>query len=394
MSLSGWSIITGAGLVVLLLLGGPRRPIAEGAHSPSSAHVLRPTRAGCTSRLPASRWVTGSASYARTHVYGQGEEAWLATVSGVAAADGLVVVYDEGRPGIDVLTPTLEPVRRFGRSGPGPGEISGGIYTPWVPRYWDYSYLGFDGSTIVVYDRVELEVFHADGTFQYQVHAPDDSHPWAHGIRYVRPDGGGRLLYVADSVDFQGHRPRRLQTWSIDRRQVRDSRILLWEIPLPWDTDQAVARTLSREARPFWAGTGGCHVATDGSGSFLFRYDRTTGRLDSLPLPRWDVPAFGDHEDDSSVASQFDRSGKRKPVALIRWTDLVIDPDGWAWVRAWTPRRSPEVKAFAVSLQTGAIVELDVPAFPRAFGEPGVFYTVERDAETGEQLVVRFERKE
>jgi hypothetical protein len=63
------------------------------------------------------------------------------------------------------------------------------------------------------------------------------------------------------------------------------------------------------------------------------------------------------------------------PTAVVRWSEMVADPDGHLWIRPWEPperRREGQVPVFRVDLSTGAVRSDTVPAFPRAFGEPGV----------------------
>ena len=63
------------------------------------------------------------------------------------------------------------------------------------------------------------------------------------------------------------------------------------------------------------------------------------------------------------------------PALLSRWRGLIVDPDGHAWIRAWTEARE-EFEVFVVSLVSGESRRLmNPPGFPTAFGPPGVFYT-------------------
>jgi len=68
-----------------------------------------------------SRWAPGPAGYARTATYGRSEQdgGWLASVSGVAAADSSVFVFDQGRPAIVELSRMLRPIRAVGHAGRG-----------------------------------------------------------------------------------------------------------------------------------------------------------------------------------------------------------------------------------------------------------------------------------
>jgi hypothetical protein len=309
----------------------------------------------------------------------------------VATVPGRVLLFDEGRPVVAELTPTLAPVREFGRAGNGPGEISGGMNLRLLVEGANYNFLGADRRSIAIYDRHEIEVFDSLGTPRYSVRVPL-SGPWMYGLRHVAPFGDSALLAIVDSVDVTGHRPRRLQAWVIEGSGRSEVRRLLWELSVPGDTGAGLMQTDRRVSRPYWARIAGCQVATDGASRFLFRYDERTGRGDSLVLPDWRTPSWGGARGDGSRLRIGGRPvvEQRRPASLARWSDLLLDPDGWLWVRAWTEEQS-EVRAFAVSVGSGRVVEVTTPAFPRAFGEPGVFYATMRNRETEEVLLLRYE---
>jgi hypothetical protein len=309
----------------------------------------------------------------------------------MATVPGSVFVFDEGRPVVVALTPTLDPVHEFGRAGSGPGEISEGMNLRLLVEGTNYNFLGADRKSIAIYDRREIEVFDSLGTPRYSVRWPL-SGPWMYGVRHVAPFGDSAILAIVDSVDVTGRRPRRLQAWAIEGSGRSDVRRLLWELPVPGDTGAGLLQTNRRVSRPYWGRIAGCQVATDGASRFLFRYDERTGRGDSLVLPDWRIPSWGRARGDGSGPRIGGRPvvEQRRPASLARWSGLVIDPDGWVWVRAWTEDRS-EVRAFAVSVGSGRVVEVTTPAFPRAFGEPGVFYATRRNRETEEVVLLRYE---
>lgn len=344
---------------------------------------------GCKALETGSRWVAAALNARPTHTYGSGET-WIATLAGVATVPGKVLLFDEGKPSVSVLSPTLEPLREFGRAGAGPGEISGGMNLQLIGELSDYNLLGGDGSRTVLFDRREIEVYDSLGTPRYSVRfAPSDS--WLYGLRHVQPFGDSALIAVVDSVDFTGRRPRRLQAWAITGSSPSHAQRLLWEFAVPGHSGAALTSRTRRESRPFWGRIDGCQVASDGASRYLFRYDEQTGRADSLMLPDWRIPGWGRHAGDRSRLNIGGRIAQQpRPASLARWSDLVVDPDGWAWVRAWTEEPT-EVRVFAVSLGSGQIVEVQPPAFPRAFGEPGVFYSTTRNPETREVLLLRYE---
>src|SRR5690606_31320790 len=193
-----------------------------------------------------------------------------------------------------------------------------------------YNYLGLGSDRIVFYDRHEVEVFDTRGEFRYSVQLPDDSYQWDFGLIQVRPLSPDALLAVIDSVDYTGRKPRRLQAWMLEGHGRSLRRRLLWEFEVPSDTGDALRTRNWRDARPYRDRTGAGQVATDGSTRVLFRYDERTGRADSLMLPDWNVPDWGKAAGDGSAFSPVGRVADRgRPAALARWSDLVVDPDGW-----------------------------------------------------------------
>jgi len=346
---------------------------------------------GCDAVEAGSRWVAAAAGAVRTHAYGSGET-WIATLAGVATVPGKVLLFDEGKPSVSQLSPTLALLREFGRAGGGPGEISGGMNLQLIAELTDYNLVGGDRDRIVVYDRRDIEVYDSLGTPKYSVpFAPSGS--WLYGLRHVQPLDDSALIAVVDSVDFTGRRPRRLQAWVITGASPSHSQRLLWEFPVPGDTGAALTVRNRRVSRPLWGRVDRCQVASDGASRILLRYDEQTGRGDSLILPDWRIPRWGRHRGDRSGLNVGGRVTQQpRPASLARWSDLVVDPDGWAWVRAWTADPT-EVRVFAVSLGSGRVVEVRPPAFPRAFGEPGVFYSTTRNRETREALLIRYEGK-
>jgi hypothetical protein len=72
--------------------------------------------------------------------------------------------------------------------------------------------------------------------------------------------------------------------------------------------------------------------------------------------------------------------------------DLVLDPDGYVWLLPVQPSpRIPDgVEVVRAPLGGGSAVLDTVPAFPRAFGAPGVYYAETRGPD-GAIHVVRFQ---
>jgi hypothetical protein len=214
--------------------------------------------------------------------------------------------------------------------------------------------------------------------------------------------GESRLMYGFDTLDVGGSGRHRLQTWTI----AGDGRRLAAEITLvPPPLTATTFRLGARQARALWTAEGGCVAMSDGGSPWIVRMDAGTERLDSLRLPRHDVPPY-DPADDERFSSELGRlsgslrgraSGARRmpPTQLMRWSEIIIDPDGFLWVRPWRAPSDPpgEVPVLRVSLADGRVEQDRVPAFPQAFGPPGVFYSVEKDGDTDEVVLVMYEKR-
>lgn len=58
-----------------------------------------------------------------------------------------------------------------------------------------------------------------------------------------------------------------------------------------------------------------------------------------------------------------------EPTLRSRWTDIIVDPAGFIWLKPWRPHshRSTPGRALIVDPATGRVDSLDVNAFPSAF---------------------------
>lgn len=330
-----------------------------------------------------TRWL--SESYRETHTYGLGNDQWIDSYGGLAAAGDSVFLYDHVRPRIAHLSGELEERHAFGRKGEGPGEFN----LSWPIRWLDdisEGYVDFDGRHLVVYDRLDLAVFDAAGNFQWSVRRP--SPRAVTGIRFVSAAGNEEVVFGVDSLDSTG---RRLQLWRV-RRSDRNHE-LLWEQAVPHGaSDGNFASLGNRGARSYWAGHRDCVIVTDGGRPFLWVVDLSTLQTDSIALPAWQVPTHGALPSDTHMLNFGGREVEPPPppALLSRWTGLIVDPDGHAWLKAWT--ESPEeIQVFVVSLVSAEPRSSSPPAFPTAFGPPGVFYTARAHPETDEHHLVRFE---
>lgn len=387
-----------AGIVVVLanpLRATPIEPDIGGAF------VSEHPRNACLPRPGGSRWAAAPGEYVRTALYGQEPNGWLASVAGlVVAPDGDVIVYDAASARVVVLSEALEPRKEFGRRGEGPGEFSG-LSVP-AAAASEFSLLDATDSLIFVHDGKAVEVFNRDGTPHDHVSGLIGGIAPPFTLRAIRAEGPD-LLYAYDSVAVQGHVQRRLQTWAV----TGDARTLVLELPLknpPMPGGMVYAHP--REARPLWGIHGRCVLMGDGSSERILVYDRETARVDTLSLPPHEVPAPAIDRRRARAHSQVrDFAASRgipfpdlegvEPAAVWRWSELVVDPDGYAWIRPWSPPNQDEndQEILRIDIRSGHVEEQRVPAFPRAFGAPGVFYAIEKDPNTDEVLVTRYSRQ-
>ncbi len=349
---------------------------------------LAPMSCGASARE--TRWL--AESYRETHTFGlsdgTGSEEWISSYGGLAAAGDSLFLYDHLRPGIVHLTGELEERQAFGRIGEGPGEFNRSFPVTWLVDLFE-GHVAFDGRHLVVYDRRNLAAFDAEGEFRWAVRLPTIT--GSNGVRFVSPVDEEKMIFGTDSLDAES---RRLQLWRVQSLD-RDHRELLWERPVPWRAryeDRPRQQLNKREAESYWARHKDCVVVSDGGRRFLWVVDLATLQTDSISLPKWEVPEFGELRSDRQVLSigGHTQPRNREPALLQRWTGLIVDPDGHAWLRAWT-ESSEEFQVFVVSMASGESRRLNPPGFPTAFGPPGVFYTAREEPETKAHHIVRFE---
>ncbi len=343
----------------------------------------------CMASADESDWL--AESYRDTHTYGLGdEEEWIQSYGGLAAAGESLFFYDPLRPRVAHLSGELEERHTFGRGGEGPGEFHVSFPVPWLDNVSE-GFVAFDGRRVVVYDRLRLASFDAGGEFLWSARVPNFT--YLEGVRFVSPVDEEVMIFGMDSVDVVS---RHLQLWSTHRADP-SRRQLVWERPVPRHaSDDPFPMLTTREAQSQWARHQDCIVVSDGGGDFLWIVDLPTMQTDSVALPEWEVPAFGELSIDRrtlNVGARRVQSERLAPALLWLWNGLIVDPGGHAWVRAWTESRE-EFEVFVVSLATGESRRLmNPPGFPTAFGPPGVFYTAREHPDTDEQHLVRLERQ-
>lgn len=374
--------------------------VGDAAQGGTAAAVAGPVATACAFSPAPSRWAGGP--YARAAVYGR-EPGWLSSVTGIAAtASGRVAVLDGTAARVVVLDGPLRVVREFGRRGGGPGELAPSALMGMQGLQRTFNHLEATDTALFVYNANGISVFSWDGRFRGQYGGLTGGYIAPFTLRAMQAAPRG-VLYGYDTLDMTGRRGHRLQTWVAlgdDRRR------LVAEVPMtPPPMRGTTFQVGTRQARALWAARDGCAVLSDGGSPWVARVDAGTGRVDTLPLPRHDVPPYDPAVDDrlsermsrlgGALGGRARVSGGMAPTLLARWTEMAIDPDGYLWIRPWTPpdaREGQPVAAYRLSLRTGAVERAALPAFPQAFGPPGVFYAVEKDPETDEILLVMYRK--
>jgi hypothetical protein len=353
----------------------------------------------CESRPGGSRW---DAEYQRSAVFGDSEAEAIGGIvlAGIAATDSVVYVMESGRARLWLLRPDLSVIRSVGREGRGPGE-----WHPFGPANQGGSmrWVSASDRAVRLFDGERIQEFAPDGRFrriavngalatgisplQSRVRYAGDHLLFSAGgydIMLPVATGGAAAARRADPVDG------RSQWWVKIREGDADRAVLqLGLLPLPPKAGIGPAQAL-----PLWDASGGCVVATDGAGPLLIAASVQGGGQDTLQVPLPDRRA--DPRDFADDMAGVLPPGVRldRPSAPTRVRDLALDPDGYVWLLPVQPKpRIPGgVEVIRVGLADGRNAVDTVPAFPRAFGPPGVFYG-ERHGSGGEILVERYERR-
>jgi hypothetical protein len=366
------SIRWGAGLTLALAAcGGAEERVAA-----SSAFPVEACAPG------SARWSTGEARYERTAAFGDGEEDTLLSFAGMAVGAGHVFVLDGAAGVVRVLNDSLRPVRTIGRPGRGPGELE--RFTMPTSHGGTQRWIAAQGDTLAVFDGARVNLFRLDGTLlsAWNPNRVRGASPMQSRIAHT----GGELFFTAGGYDpmagakqqdFEIHATRGERPHTIGR------------ISLP-PLSNAMGMS-SEHARPRWDVRGRCLVLSDGTSPWLVRVDRVTGAADTLPLPLPDRDPPPIPEEERMASRQAGaRGGPPEPLAPLLVRDLVMDPDGEVWIRPVQPRPAPHgVEVLRVSPATGEVRVDTVPAFPRAFGAPGVYFSVQASPD-GVPIIVRY----
>ena len=328
---------------------------------------------------------------------GGGETDWLGEAGGVVVHDSLVFVYDPPEGRVQVLTDALQPVDQFGARGGGPGEMRAFVSRGRLGPQWQW--LALAGDTLLVFDGIAVHRFSTDGRFlgraYNQAVQRTDLNDGSAAVAYA----GGQLLsswggYYLSVLRPAGDRYR----WSIVRHPTSgrpDSLLSLQLEPLP-EVAGGAGFVGPAQARPLWAASQDCVVASDGGGGWVVRASLSGRGLDTLtfPLPKVAPPPI-DKEEVGRLSGMVNKGqgGYLEPSREQRISSLAVDPDGYLWVLpAQDTAAIPAGLAIVrVSLATGNAMQDTVPAFPLVFGRPGVFYARKLNPISGESRVVRYE---
>lgn len=287
--------------------------------------------------------------------------------------DTTVFVYDAASARILKLSPDLRRLREFGREGPGPGELSPLNFFRYRPPP-KFLIAARDGE-VAVYDGVTIHRFGRDGDFRgYAEEFAVGSIPFWRmiGISYC-----SRGLVFA--TDNRGREKRELETWLL--AETGAERLLTTPLaPLP------ATGVSIRQARPQWAVRGNYIFLNDGHSPVVYRYSLMSAEIDTLRLPD-----PGQRRRRTDAVPPRLPSGEERPDARVtaewQWENLIVDPDGHMWIAPRASREESEKLMYVLNPETGRVREVTVPAYPRAFGAPGVYYSGEITEMDGVQVI-------
>lgn len=309
--------------------------------------------------------------------------------------DSLVLVYDAPEARITVLTEDLTPVRTFGRRGGGPGEMNSFTAMGLLGPQWQWTAIA--GDTLLVFDGRAIHRFSLDGRFLgREYHSAVQRADLNDGSPIIARVTGALLSSWGGYYLSALREPADRYRWSILRHTSGrpDSLLSLQLEPLPSGRN-GVPFTGPEQAEPVWGWSRECVVATDGGGGWLVRANLDGPGLDTVTFELPDVePPVIDKEEVGRMSGMASKgqAGYLEPTLRKRISSLVVDPDGYAWIlpaQRWAESSGPQI--VRVSLQTGQAQYDTVPAFPIAFGQPGVFYARTNSPITGVAEVVRYE---
>jgi hypothetical protein len=363
------------------------------------APPAKPVAAACVSRPEGSRW---AGDYRETARFGDTDDEALGGImlGGIAATERGVYVLETQASSLWLLRPDLTFIRRIGRDGEGPGEWR---FLGWETHGGSMRWVSASDDHVRIFDRTRIQEFNPDGRFRRVVlneaakagisfmqsrivHLGDTLFYSSGGYDimpgWIRREGKGRPGTLREVVD--GRYP-----WTIRMRANEEDRPLV-QVGLARLTNER--RGLGpAHARPLWDSNGGCVVVSNGADPMLV-YAPVGGRQDTLAVPVPDrVERAADYAGMMGGLGLPD-GRMEEPASPTRIRDLVLDPDGWVWLETVRPRDRAfrGVEVVRVPLGGGEAVLDTVPAFPRAFGVPGVYYA-EINGPDNENLVTRYD---
>jgi len=295
-----------------------------------------------------------------------------------------------------VLTEALTPIRTFGRRGGGPGEMHAFTSRGFLGPQWQW--ISMAGDTLLVFDGLAVHRFSLDGRFLGRAYGDAVRRMDLNdGSEMVAAVEGGALSswggYYLSALRDGSDRYR----WSIVHHTSGrpDSLLSLQLTPLPLTRGSKVGFIGPAQATPVWGWSHDCVVATDGGGAWLVRANLGRPGLDtvSFDLPHVAPPPIDKEEIGrlSGMASKG-QGGYLEPTLEQRISSLAVDPDGYVWVLpAQDTADGAGLQVVRISLATGLAAHDTLPAFPIAFGRPGVFYARSNNPISGVAEVVRYE---
>lgn len=388
-------LVAGGGWIVrIVTTGAPDTTTAERPGRNSSSAELSP--ASCDARSEGSRWAARG-GYETIARFGGGEEQWLSAVVGSETGpDGRLYLLDIERPAIVALSRDLERAEYIGREGPGPGELQSIDTRHLLESGRDW--LARSGTSLLAYHARAISRFGLGGHYSGDLSGfqPMGSYVSMYAIDVAAPDRA--ILYALNERRALAPAIRRhtgdlalgfsLSTWEV--RPGDDRHLFDIHLPSPPQGSSGSMFIGPNEARPIWTLHQGCVFASDGAGPWLVRYELSDGTLDTFPLPDVDpVPAAvpaATREDYRKLRRMTGRAPAEPPdpAAVARWAKMIVDPDGYLWILPEAEERSPPPhRVVRMNVKTGAVSEDRVPAFPTAFGRPGIYYAVEVDSTLG-----------
>ena len=334
----------------------------------------------CASRPEGSRW---AADYTEHGSFGDSNDEWIQLVAGLEFTGERLIVYDALSSRIIELSPDLTHVNTWGREGRGPGEL---IPYPNLARS---ARVGATANGLAVFDAFAIHLFDSSRRFSGYLMKVGDTGLDTEASRIRITEEG--ILY-----DFGGyaHMNRTMRGTSplltVRYRTPIGHKDLLSVRTAAIPTEGPVLIT-RHQPKPLWDYAVGCVVAVSGYEDFVVATNLNGADVDTIPVPLSAPDPVRD-----SLPSFLGRGLQSKPTAPIKIRDVIIDPDGYAWLLPAAQEdglaNTRGVEIVRVSLQTGVVVHDTVPAFPTEFGVVGNYYAVVLD-KSGIQRIVGYRAK-